>query len=146
MIFTPLIGRYWRAVFEGYEDYLLKPARGRFGRWHYDDQSALYCSDAPDGCRVSINSFAKADDPERILYPLYVHADRIVDLRSLEARTAFETDLPCIHAFWNDYLARDETSPTWHLSDRMRDAGAQGILAPSRSRPDLTHLTLLIGI
>ena len=142
MIFTPLTGRFWRAVFEGDEDHLIKPARGRCGRWHYDGQPAIYCSDVPDGCRVSINSFATAEDPKWIIYPVDVQADRIVDLREPEARKVFNTDLPSIHAFWNDYLARGETSPTWILSDRLRDAGAQGILAPSRSRPELTHLTL----
>lgn len=141
-MFKPLTGRFWRAVFEGNEDYLLEPARGRFGRWHYDAQPALYCSDTPDGCRVSINSFARSSDPPRVLYPIDVSADRIVDLRMKDTRLSLSTTLPDIHAFWTDYLEKGTVSPTWELSDRLRDLGAQGLLSPSRSKSELTHLTL----
>jgi RES domain-containing protein len=141
-VFRPLTGRFWRAVFVGEEDYLLKPARGRFGRWHYEGQPALYCSDDPEGCRVSINSFAKPNDPERRLFPIEVSADRIVDLCDETTRGSLGVSLSDIHAFWNEYLANGQVSPTWVISDQLRDLGAQGLLSPSRSKPHLTHLTL----
>lgn len=141
-MFRPLTTRVWRAVFEGEAHKLLNPASGRYGRWHYDHQPALYCSDTPDGCRVRIKSFAKETDASRVLLPINVTADRIVDLGCPTTRVALQTSLDDIHAFWKDSLTEGQISPTWALSDRLRALGAQGILSPSRSRPELTHVTL----
>lgn len=142
MQFAPLSGRFWRAIFEGDDAQLLKPAGAPAGRWHHNGQTALYCSMQPDACRVSINLFATADDPRRMIHLIEVTVDRIVDLRIPQIRDDLNTSLSDIHADWKEERTSGQPAATWLLSDRLRKLGAQGILSPSRSRPDLTHLTL----
>ena len=143
MLFSPLSGRFWRAIFEGDDAQLLKPAGAPAGRWHHSGQTALYCSMQPDACRVSINSFKTADDPPRKIYAIDIMADRIVDLRISSRRDTLNTSLDTIHAEWKEAQTTGQIAETWRLSDKLRALGVQGILSPSRSRPDLTHLTLL---
>ena len=141
-LLRPLTGRFWRAGFIAHEADLLTPARAPEGRWHHGGQQALYLSGSPEGCQVALKVYLRQDDGPRGIYPLDVSARRIADLRCPEARTSLGTSLDKIHAFWADLLDAGQHSPTWTLADRLRDMGADGLLTPSRSRPDLTHLTL----
>ncbi len=43
---------------------------------------------------------------------------------------------------WQDFVETGEPAPTWRYSDTARNAGAQGMLYASRSRPELSHLVL----
>lgn len=135
-------GLFWRSTFLGQEDRLLAPAAAPFGRWHTEGQKALYLSGTPEGCRVALKAYLRTDDPERGIYPLQVTDAQVADLRVPETRAAFNTSLEHIHAFWADLRAKGLQSPTWLTSNTARAAGLDGILTPSRSRPDLTHLTL----
>lgn len=138
----PLAGRFWRAGFIAHEADLLTPARAPEGRWHHGGQRALYLSGSPEGCQVALKVYLRESDGARAIYPLEVRADRVIDLRCAETRASLGTSLDEMHAFWADLLTQGRHSPTWSLGDRLRDMGAEGILTPSRSRPDLTHLTL----
>jgi RES domain-containing protein len=138
----PLVGRFWRAGFIAHEADLLTPARAPEGRWHHGGQRALYLSGSPEGCQVALKVYLREDDGPRAIYPLEVRATRVVDLRRADVRADLGTSLDQMHAFWADLQAQGEPSPTWTLGDRLRDMGADGLLTPSRSRPDLTHLTL----
>lgn len=138
----PLAGRFWRSTFVETAHSLTQPASAPNGRWHHGGQTALYLSGSPEGCTVALKVYLRQDDLPRGIFPLDVIAQRIVDLRDARVRDAFEVSLTDIHAFWNDYVQAGETSPTWELSDQLRGLGVEGILSPSRSRPDLTHLTL----
>ncbi|WP_299926412.1 RES family NAD+ phosphorylase [uncultured Pelagimonas sp.] len=138
----PLSGRFWRSAFSGQEDTLLAPAQSPNGRWHQDGQKALYLSETPEGCRVALRVYVKDGDPARKIYPIQITHARLVDLRDPKVREAFDTRLSDLHVFWSDLMASGDPVPTWNLSDRLRKIGADGILTPSRSRPDLTHLTL----
>lgn len=139
---TELTGRFWRSVFFGQEEYLLTPARAPQGRWHHSGQPALYLSGTPEGCRVALKAYQTPDDPPRGIFPMDVDGARVIDLRTAETRDALDMPLDDIHAFWATLQKAGRTVPTWQISDRLRLAGVDGILTPSRSRPDLTHLTL----
>ena len=139
---VPVNGRFWRAGFTGREDQLLAPASAPNGRWHHGGQRALYLSGTAEGCQVALRVYVRPDDPERTIHPFHVQATRIADLRNPVTRDLLQVTLTDIHAFWADLLAEGSLSPTWTLADRLRDSGLDGLLTPSRSRPDLTHLTL----
>ncbi|SMR83243.1 RES domain-containing protein [Aliiroseovarius halocynthiae] len=142
LLSVTLNGLFWRSTFLGHEDRILAPASAPFGRWHTEGQKALYLSGTPEGCRVALNVYLRKDDPERGIYPLRVINAQVADLRDPETRAAYSAPLDEIHARWADLRAEGLNSPTWRVSDRARAAGLDGILTPSRSRPDLTHLTL----
>lgn len=138
----PLNGRYWRSAFIGEENRLLEPAGAPIGRWHHNGQRALYLSETPEGCRVATKVYRHDDDPQRGIFPIEITDAAVIDLRTEDARIAFNAPLEAVHANWAKLNARSEPSPTWRIGDNIRAIGAHGILTPSRSRPDLTHLTL----
>ena len=105
------------------------------GRFHHSGQTALYTSCTEEGAGVAIKRYVNAGDPERIIVPLQINADRIFDIR----KTDFVKHASMV---WQDCVEKGEPAPTWQYSDTARDAGAQGMLYSSRSRPDLTHLVL----
>lgn len=135
-------GRFWRAGFSGRESGLLSPAGAPHGRWHHNGQNALYLSQTPEGCQVALRVYVRPDDPPRAIFPFAVTNARVADLRQPDTRRVWGVSLNDIHAFWADLHADGQQSPTWTLSDRLRAAGIDGLLTPSRSRPDLTHLTV----
>ena len=139
---APLQGLFWRSVFIGQEAGLLAPARAPQGRWHHSNQRALYLSATPEGCRVALKAYLTPDDPPRGIYPIDVVCERVIDLRRQEVRDHLGVTLGDIHSFWATLHAKGQRPPTWHLSDRLRGMGLDGLLTPSRSRPDLTHLTV----
>lgn len=137
-----VVGRFWRATFLGQEDKLLTPAQAPRGRWHHSKQNALYLSGTPDGCRIAVKAYLQPNDPPRGIFPVEVSDARVLDLRDPATRDACSTSLADMHAFWADLHAFGHPSPTWDVSDKARASGVDGLLTPSRSRPDLTHLTL----
>ena len=110
----------------------LAPASAPEGRFHRAGQGALYTSLSPEGTVVAIRRYLRADDRARVIVPLAIEADQIADLRGNSAASIV----------WQDLRAQGTPSPTWAFSDTARQAGAQGLLYSSRSRPELTHLVL----
>lgn len=137
-----VVGRFWRATFIGQEHHLLSPAQAPRGRWHHSHLKTLYLSGTPDGCRIAVKAYQRSDDPPRRIFPFDVKQARVLDLREPETREACATTLAEMHVFWADLHAAGQHSPTWEVSDAARALGVDGLLTPSRSRPDLTHLTL----
>ena len=135
-------GRFWRSVFFGQEQDLLTPAKSPRGRWHYGGQDALYLSGSPEGCRIALKVYLRPEDPPRGIFPIAVNNAQVVDLRKPESREAMGTRLDEMHVFWAEFYQRGVHSPTWSISDALRIRGIDGLLTPSRSRPDQTHLTL----
>ena len=141
-LLNSISGRFWRSTFIGNESKIFEPASAPNGRWHHDGQRALYLSASPEGCRIALKVYQNSDDPDRGIFRVRVENAKIADLRRPEIRRALRTTLPEVHAFWADLMANGQTSPTWAISDALRKMGADRLLTPSRSRPDLTHLTL----
>lgn len=125
-------GPVWRILFLSQLDAPLAPARAPEGRFHYAGQSALYASHSAEGAGIAIRRYVTAGDPPRVLVQANVTDAKLLDLRG-------QSDASVI---WQDIHAKWGTSPTWRFSDRARDAGADGLLYSSRSRPELSHIVL----
>ena len=84
---------------------------------------------------AAMRRYLRPDDPPRVIRPLAVEAQRILDLSRSGAGTP-------VASVWQDRRRDGERPATWDISDRARADGAQGMLYPSRTRPDLLHLML----
>lgn len=135
MKLTAFSGIVWRIMFADQFEKTCEPVDSPIGRFHHSEQVALYTSCTEEGAGVAIKRYLKSGDPERIIVPLLVNADRIYDIR--------KTDLSSRASIvWQGCVEKGESAPTWYFSDTARKAEAQGMLYASRSRPDLTHLVL----
>lgn len=123
-------GQVWRIINQGQnpEKSVLAPE----GRFHHSGQTAIYTSLSAEGCAVAIARYIGAGDPDREIITLHIEATRILDMRGHRE----------LSVVWQDIRAAGATAPTWAVSDAARDAGTQGLLYSSRSRPDLSHLVL----
>ncbi len=127
-------GRVWRIVFAEHQGAPTAPARFPEGRFHHSGQWTVYTSLTLEGAGVAIAAYVAREDRARVAIALDVNA-KVVDLRALPDPTTASV-------VWQTDRARGHPAPTWALSDAARKQGADGVLYPSRSRPDLTHLTL----
>ena len=127
-------GLVWRILFLSQMDAPLAPARAPEGRFHYSGQTALYASLSVEGAGVAIRRYVSDSDPPRVLQQAQITGAKLFDLRG-------QSDASIV---WQDIHDRQGTSPTWQYSDRARDAGADGLLYSSRSRPELSHIVLFI--
>ncbi len=135
----PLSGTFYRLIDKARAGEILAPARSPEGRFHHDGQRALYLSETPEGCRVAMARYRELTTPEQTVVPLTLTNAHVLDLRDPAQCGRFYVDPSSMNLVWQD-LPRP--SPTWSISDAARAAGADGLLYPSRSRPELTHLTL----
>lgn len=135
-------GTFYRMRFKSASATLLHPAQSPLGRWHHNGQKALYLSETPEGTRVASRLYFKPDDPRRQIYPIRVSDARVLNLRTIEALHHYAIDAKEKHCIWHDLPVQGKPSPTWAISDAIRTLGFDGMLCPSRSRPELTHLTL----
>lgn len=139
---TKIDATFYRMIFVAWADQVLAPARAPEGRFHYDGQKAMYLSVTPEGCDIATQRYRKSNDAERVVCPLHVKSKRIVDLRDPEAVSFFGVDVTHRAAEWQPIRATGARSPTWGISDHVRQCGLDGMLYASRSNPSLTHLTL----
>ncbi|UWQ92734.1 RES family NAD+ phosphorylase [Rhodobacteraceae bacterium M382] len=128
-------GVVWRILFTARNDAPLAPVLAPEGRFHHSGQPALYASLSAEGAGVAIRRYVSPCDPDRSLLGLSVQATALIDLRELP-------DPAVASQVWQDVRATGAPAPTWAISDWARRLGAQGMLYPSRSRSDLTHLVL----
>ncbi|MBN2905968.1 MAG: RES family NAD+ phosphorylase [Rhodobacteraceae bacterium] len=128
-------GMVWRILDADRAGAPCAPARAPEGRFHHSGQVALYASFTAEGAGVAIRRYVQPGDPSRVIVPLRINATRLRDLRALPDPTRASV-------VWQDLRAAGQPAPTWALSDAARAAGAQGMMYPSRSRPELTHLVL----
>jgi len=135
-------GTFYRMKFKNEAANLLRPAHSPEGRWHHDGQTALYLSETPEGTHIASRMYMRPNDPEREVYPLTVTNARVLNLRNEAALQHHNIDTREKHSMWHEVRAQGKPSPTWAISDAIRALGFDGMLCPSRSRPDLTHLTL----
>ena len=126
----PFSGTVWRMVFAGQD--ARAPVRSPEGRFHHSGQRAIYTSLTPEGTAVAIRRYVRPDDPPRKVVPLTLAALSVADHRGN----------PDLSVIWQDIRAAGASAPTWAWSDAAREAGAEGLLYASRSRPDLSHLVL----
>jgi hypothetical protein len=139
---TPFDGTVWRILFADQAENPLAPARAPEGRFHHNSEFAIYTSLTAEGAGVAIQRYLAVNDAPRMIVPLRVTATKVMDLRPAADD---KTNTPATSVVWQSARALGRPAPTWHISDKARQQGAQGILYPSRSRPDLIHLVLLSG-
>ena len=135
-------GKFYRMKFKSEAAEILQPAKSPEGRWHHSGQKALYLSETTEGTYIASRMYIRDDDPEREIYPLAITDARVLSLRNDTACRHYEIDASQKHCMWHELRAIGKPSPTWSISDAVRHLGFDGFLCPSRSRPDLTHLTL----
>lgn len=128
-------GVVWRIIFADQNQQACEPVSSPVGRFHHSEQIALYTSCTEEGASVAIKRYLNSNDPTRIIVPLQIIADRVFDIRKTDISNRASV-------VWQDCVARGDRAPTWEYSDTAREAGAQGMLYASRSRPDLTHFVL----
>ena len=135
MKLTSFTGTVWRIMFAEHKQRACEPVSSPIGRFHHSEQVALYTSCTQEGAGIAIKRYLKSDDPARVIVPLQINAQRVYDIR----KTDFSRQASVV---WQECVAKGEPAPTWVYSDKAREAGAQGLLYASRTRPDLTHLAL----
>lgn len=129
-------GTIWRILALENADQPLAPARAPEGRFHHDGQLAIYTSLTAEGAGTAIQRYLAGDTRPRVIVPLLVKADRILDLRQ-DAKDVRNSTI-----VWQDIRDKGLAAPTWDISDAAREMGAQGMLYRSRTHPDLSHLVL----
>ena len=139
---TCLDSIFYRMVFASESECVLSSARAPEGRSHHSGQRALYLSATAEGTVVAVRRYMKPNDPERVIVAVRVIGERIVDLRDTKATAFFGIDTTHRAAEWQSIRDTGAPSPTWAISDRVRELGLQGMLYASRSDPAKTHLTL----
>lgn len=137
-----LNGVYYRMKFLTEADEIIAPVKSPEGRSHYNGQAAIYLSETPEGTEIATKIYRKLDDPPRGIFPIMVTGAKVVDLRDDVAMAALEIDTTHSNAKWQEIRAQGLRSPTWDISDRVRELGFDGMLSASRNKPSLTHLTL----
>jgi RES domain-containing protein len=137
-----LSGTFYRLINKARAGDLLAPAQSPEGRFHHAGQLAMYLSETPEGCHVAMAYYTNADSPIQTIHALTLSNARILDLRDPRQCARFGIDPKNANNRWQNERAKGLPASTWVISDAARNAGADGLLSPSRSRPELTHLTL----
>ena len=135
---TRFEGLLWRIMAADRAEEPLGPVQAPEGRFHHSGQRALYASLSPEGAGVAIARYVReTPDIRRVIVPLRARLAHVRDLRA-------EADPARASVVWQDQRARGAPAPTWAFSDAARQAGADAMLYPSRSRPDLSHIVLFL--
>ncbi|MBL1435256.1 MAG: RES family NAD+ phosphorylase [Rhodobacteraceae bacterium] len=135
-------GTFYRLIETARAGDNLAPARSPEGRFHCSGQQAMYLSETPAGCHVAMAYYARSDGPALSLHALALSNAYVLDLRNPTQCARLGIDPSNVNNRWQNERAEGLEASTWAISDAARLAGADGMLSPSRSRPELTHLTL----
>lgn len=135
-------GTFFRIVFQHHGRDVLRGAASPQGRYHHDEQSALYISPRPEWAWKAMERYIQPGDPERSVHPLLVGEARVVDVRDRELCLKLgiepsDSDIP-----WEPQLANGIRPSTWSVSDAARRAGADGLIYTARTDPARWHLVL----
>lgn len=139
--FTTVAGTFHRAVDARFTDDALRGSRSA-GRYSPPETPTLYLSSSPEGVDAAMVAHTDTTTPPRALLAFDVQAERIVDLRDADALTALGVDLADAMAPWKPAVEAGEEPSSWGVRRRLEEAGAHGLIDPSRTAPGLWHLTL----
>lgn len=137
-----LSGTFWRLKETAQAAELLAAARNPEGRFHHGGQRAIYLSQTAEGTRVAMSYYARSGDPAQSEFQLTLTSARILDLNDTAQCARFQIDPAQARTRWQKERAAGQVASTWAISDAARTVGADGMLYPSSTRPDLTHLVL----
>lgn len=142
LTFAPAVrGTFYRAIDPNFREFAIAGSRsaGRYSRAH---EPTLYLSSSVDGVEAAMVAHKDARSAALEIIEIEVEAFGIVDLRDANAVEAARIDIAHAVAPWQDIAAAGGTSSSWTVRDRLLDAGANGLIDPSRKSPGLWHLVL----
>lgn len=141
-IFAPTVrGTFYGAINPQFREFALAGPRsaGRYSRAH---EPTLYLSSSVEGVEAAMVAHKDARSEALEIIEIDVEACRIVDLRDADAVNALGIDLAHAIAPWQEIVAAGGTPSSWSVRDRLLEAGANGLIDPSRKNPGLRHLVL----
>lgn len=142
LTFAPAVrGTFYRAIDPNFREFAIAGSRsaGRYSRAH---EPTLYLSSSVDGVEAAMVAHKDARSAALEIIEIEVEAFGIVDLRDANAVEAARIDIAHAVAPWQDIAAAGGTPSSWTVRDRLLDAGANGLIDPSRKSPGLWHLVL----
>jgi RES domain-containing protein len=137
-----IAGTFFRIVLEQDVNRVLEGAVSPQGRYHHDREPALYVSSRPEWAWKAVESYIQSNDPVRSVRQLQIEETRVVDIRNPDicrylGIVPSDSDVP-----WQPQLAAGQRPSTWNVSDRARQAGADGLVYTARTAPTRWHLVL----
>jgi RES domain-containing protein len=136
-VLVSVSGRFFRAIDASHRDRVLEGSSipGRYG-------PALYLSASRDGVATAMQAHTRPGTPPRVVVALDVEAGDIFDLRDAAACRATGVRPEDAAAPWQEVVSAGGVPPSWRVADRIRAAGACGLIDPSRTAPGPWHLAL----
>ncbi|ULB12358.1 RES family NAD+ phosphorylase (plasmid) [Cereibacter azotoformans] len=142
MKFGIVRGTFYRIVPMARAALVLDPAVSPEGRFHHDNQPALYVSPRPDWAEQAIKRYVRNDDPSRIIVELEISESKVLDLRDREQCASWGADASLAAIPWLPQRAQGLAASTWRIADLARENGADGMIYTARSEPSRWHLVL----
>lgn len=141
-VFAPEVrGTFYRAIDPRFRQFALAGSRTA-GRYSRADEPTLYLSSSAEGVDAALIAHRNARASPLEIVEVNVEAAGIVDLRDPTALAKLGIDPADAMAPWQHVAAAGGTPSSWSVRDRLIQAGANGLIDPSRKRPDLWHLVL----
>ena len=133
-------GTFYRAVDAAHHGAALAGSRAA-GRYSSAGQPTLYLSSSRQGVGAAMAAHGGVGQG-RVVLGFDIDAHGIVDLRDPAALSVAGVELADALAPWQDVLAGGGVPSSWAVRRRLEQAGAQGLIDPSRTREGLWHLVL----
>ena len=141
-MFVPsLRGTFYRAIDPRFHEYAIAGSRAA-GRYSRPDEPTLYLSASVDGVEAAMIAHASGRASTLQIVSIEVEASAIFDLRDSAAAARLGIDIADAVAPWQEVAASGGVPRSWKVRDQLVAAGANGLIDPSRKRPELWHLVL----
>ena len=140
--FATIAGTFFRIMLARDSHRVLAGAAAPQGRYHHGGQAALYVSPRPEWAWKAVEPYVWPGDPARAVLQIRIGTARIVDIRDRALCAALDIDPAHSDLPWEPQLALGTQPATWGVSDRAREAGADGLIYTARTAPTRWHLVL----
>lgn len=141
-VFIPVLrGIFYRAIDPQFREYAITGSRSA-GRYSRPEEPTLYLSSSVDGVEAAMIAHKDARSSSLEIIEIEVESTGIIDLRDSSALAKLGIDLADAVAPWQDIATSGGTPSSWTVRDQLIEAGANGLIDPSRKRPGLSHLVL----
>ncbi|WP_353111415.1 RES family NAD+ phosphorylase [Microbacterium sp.] len=140
-IFTSVRGTFHRAVDPRFREFAISGSRSA-GRYSRPEEPTLYLSSSVDGVEAAMVAHRDARSAALEILEIEVDGSGIFDLRDAAALEAAGIDRADAVAPWQEIVSSGGVPSSWRVRDRLLQAGANGLIDPSRTSPGLWHLVL----
>ncbi len=139
---APVIrGVFYRAIDPRFREAAISGSRSA-GRYSRPGEPTLYLSSSIEGVEAAMIAHKDGRSSSLDIVEVTVEATGVVDLRDASALAEFGVDLSDAIAPWQDTARSGGTPSSWEVRDCLVEAGANGLIDPSRKSPGLWHLVL----